>query len=114
MTSVTANLGRLKVAFTKLAGDQPEEQWASQAARRIDSGAGMPDDWERRILKLCDGRPISRVAETLFNEEISAGGWAIDLGLYKGLFARRVFSAIAELVGKGSLHVKPEIANRED
>jgi len=59
--------------------------------------------WERRIIELGDRRPLSEIIEILYIDELKAGAWAADIGLWKHLFDRTVVETVATLASKGYL-----------
>ncbi len=61
------------------------------------------NSWERRIVELSDGRPLSEIIETLYIDELRAGAWAADIGLWKHLFDRSVIETVHTLASRGCL-----------
>ncbi|MCH8206839.1 MAG: hypothetical protein IH956_07515, partial [Chloroflexi bacterium] len=74
----------------------------------------IADPWERRIAEMGDGRPTGEIVEAIWREEIEAGAWVVDIGLWKGLFNQKVVQAIDELAQRGVIHIVPALARRED
>ena len=74
----------------------------------------MADPWERRIAEMGDGRTTDEIVEAIWREEIKAGAWVIDIGLWKGLFDQKVFQTIDELAHRRVIHIVPASARRED
>jgi len=78
-----------------------------QLVYRAREPSGVKGAWERKIVELGDGAPVAEIIEVLFREEIRAGAWAVDIGLWKDLFDQCVVSTISELAGKGYIHLEP-------
>jgi sulfate adenylyltransferase len=62
------------------------------------------DPWERRILELCDGRPLGEVIHILYREEVWKGAWLADIGLWRNLFDQSVIDTIAGLIDRGYIN----------
>jgi sulfate adenylyltransferase len=71
---------------------------------RLKAPDDSADPWERRILELCDGRPLGEIIEALYREEVRKGAWMADIGLWKGLFDKNVIGTIAILADKGYIN----------
>ena len=72
--------------------------------RRGDAN-GIEDTWERRIIELSDGRTIGDIQEILYREELSAGAWVVDIGLWKDLFYQSVARTIGQLADQGCVRL---------
>lgn len=66
------------------------------------------DSWEKGILERGDGRPVAEVIDMLYKDEIAAGAWAVDIGLWKGLFDESVLKTIGRLVDSGDICLKSD------
>ena len=64
--------------------------------------------WERRIIDLSDGRPLFEIMEVLYIDELKAGAWSADIGLWKHLFDRSVVETVLALAGRGCLSLVPD------
>jgi hypothetical protein len=70
--------------------------------------ARQPDNpWHRRVLVLSDGRSMAQVEVLLYQQELVAGAWEVDIGLWRGLFGRSIHEAVICLVSGGYLHLVP-------
>ena len=79
-------------------------RWLAHGAREA---SRVPDAWERRIVELSDGRPVAEIIEILYLEEVKAGAWAADIGLWKRIFDRSVVGTIGALATKGDIRLEP-------
>ena len=61
----------------------------------------LEDRWARRIMELGDGRSVMEIIETIYGEELRAGAWMADIGLWSHLCARSVAKVIHELEDRG-------------
>jgi hypothetical protein len=71
--------------------------------KAADDGTGP---WERRVLELCDGRPLSEIIHILYREEVRKGAWLADIGLWRNLFDQSVIDTIAGLIDRGYINPK--------
>ena len=69
-------------------------------------GLGPRDSWERRIIELGEGKEVSEIMETFYVEEIRAGAWAVDVGLWKSLFDQCVTRTISGLAASGYIYLE--------
>jgi hypothetical protein len=53
---------------------------------RLKGPDGASSLWERRILELCDNRPLRDIIQLMYVEELQNGAWVADIGLWKSLF----------------------------
>ena len=74
----------------------------------------MTDPWERRIAEMGDGRPASEIVEAVWHDEIRAGAWIVDIGLWKSLFEQRVRQKLYDLVRRRVIYFEPSGAAREE
>ncbi len=77
-----------------------------QRAYRLVAPQVVNDCWERRVLELADGRTVDEIVEGVYWQEIRAGAWLADAGLYVGLFRRRVTDVVKELADQGRLRLE--------
>lgn len=77
---------------------------------RVKATPEVQDAWERRVIDLCDGRPLSALIKALYSEELSRGGWIVDIGLWKNHFDRQVVMTINKLAEQGYVYVKADEA----
>ena len=59
--------------------------------------------WQRRILEVADGRPVSHFVEMLYREEVASGAWAADVALWRGVFDQSVVEVIVTMANMGCL-----------
>jgi hypothetical protein len=57
--------------------------------------------WAKTIIELGDGRSVREIIETIYRDELSAGAWMADIGLWSDLYAREVTEAIHDLAIRG-------------
>jgi hypothetical protein len=81
---------------------------------RTEEPGTVADPWERRIAEMGDGRTADKIVEAIWLDEIKAGAWIVDIGLWRGLFDQKVFQTIDELAQRGIIHIVPASARRED
>lgn len=108
MISAKENMSRLVGALARMStSGSASDETSGQLVYGTGGHGGLTDRWERRIVELSDGKPIARIVETLYREELSAGAWAVDIGLWKGLFDQNVLEAIRRLASKGYIYLEP-------
>lgn len=66
----------------------------------------MEGDWERRIVDLADGRSVGEIIAIIYGEELKAGAWMVDIGIWSDLFARSVITVINELADRGYIQLR--------
>ena len=59
-------------------------------------------------MELSDGKPMGEIIETLYREEIKAGAWLVDVGLWKNIFDQSVVKTINQLAGRGLVRLQTE------
>ena len=67
----------------------------------------VEDPLQRRIIALADGRSMSEIIDILYGEEVCAGAWAADIGIWKGRFRDDATKVIGEIVRLGYISVVP-------
>ena len=67
----------------------------------------VEDPLQRRIIALADGRSMSEIIDILYGEEVCAGAWAADIGIWKGRFRDDATKVIGEIVRLGYISVEP-------
>ena len=77
-----------------------------QRVYRVIDASEVADAWVRRIVELSDGKSIGEIVEVLYGEEIRAGSWAVDIGLWRNLFDQSVVKAIGQLADSGQIWLK--------
>ena len=103
-TRVKTNLGRLASGLARRFGLSAVSHGTKrQLVCRSRDAQAQTNAWERRIIKVSDGRPLSEIIETLYIDELKAGAWAADIGLWKHLFDRSVIETVHTLVSRGYL-----------
>ena len=108
MTSVASSLRKLASRLSRRSLNGAAEPEAPQVlVYRLRETCSPNDPWERRILDLGDGRSVAEITETLYWEEVRAGAWAADVGLWKELFDRSVVETIGKLAGAGCVYLRP-------
>ena len=80
-----------------------------QVVYRVKGANEVKDAWERRIIDLADGRPIIEILDALFREEIKAGAWVVDIGIWRSFFDQSVIKTIGELADQGYICLEPSI-----
>ena len=104
-----ANLGRLADTWAHAATlDSTGREGLRQSVVRASEADDLPDSWERRVVELGDGRTVAEIIELLFSEEIRAGAWTVDIGLWKPLFDQSVLKTIGRMAAKGYVRLVPK------
>lgn len=67
------------------------------------------DRLERRITELADGKSIDEILDTVFSQEVRAGAWVVDIGIWRNLFDQSVVKTIGELAYQGYICLEPSI-----
>ena len=73
--------------------------------RDVDAGA---NGWGGRIVEMGDGRSVAEIVATIYIEELQAGAWTADIGIWSQLFAMSVIEVIDHLAAQGYICVEPE------
>ena len=92
----------------KPASDSTEYLRAFRAAHTTAAPPGVTDPWQRRVMELCDGRPVARVLDALYIKQIRAGAAAADIGLWRRLFDQNVLSTLGDLAKRGYISLRDE------
>jgi hypothetical protein len=87
----------VKMAFPEPAGQKPSQK----SVCRVAESREVKDTWPRRVIELADGKSVEEIAEALYLEELRAGAWQADIGLWKSAFYREVAQTIGTLAGQG-------------
>ena len=58
-------------------------------------------------MELGDGRTVAGIMDVLFCEEVRAGAWMVDIGLWKPLYDRDVVETIYRLAAEGYIRLMP-------
>ena len=80
-----------------------------QVAYPVKLSNGVKGTWERRIIDLADGKSINEILEAMFSEELMAGAWMVDIGIWRNLFDQSVVKTIGELADLGYIRLEPSI-----
>ena len=101
---MSTNLVRLASGLARRFGlNAVGDETKRQLVCRSRDAQAQTNAWERKIIDLSDGRPLSKIIEVLYIDELKAGAWAADIGLWKHLFDRRVIETVDTLASKGCL-----------
>jgi hypothetical protein len=71
----------------------------------FDAGA---KGWAARIVEMGDGRPVSQIVATIYLDELQAGAWAADIGVWSQQFAMSVIKVIDQLAAQGLIRIELE------
>jgi hypothetical protein len=71
----------------------------------VDAGA---KGWAARIVEMGDGRPVAQIVATIYFDELRAGAWAADIGVWSQPFAMSVIEVIDRLAAQGLIRIEPE------
>jgi len=61
----------------------------------------VKDIWEKRIIDLVNGKTIDEILDAMFSQEVRAGAWMVDIGIWRNLFEQDVVKTIGELADRG-------------
>ena len=101
-------LARTLVPDYRARDDDITRQTVSRAAR-----PGQVDDkWAQRILELSDGRTVGEIGAIMYAEELRAGAWIVDIGLWGELLQLSIIDSITDLSDRGLLHLGPPSTGR--
>ena len=107
MISVRGTLNRTVGAWARVPGAvSASPDIAGQQVYQVKGATEVDDYWERRIVQMGDGRSVAAIIEILYHEELRAGAWQADIGLWKSLFDRSVEDTIRALAFKGRVCLK--------
>jgi len=76
-----------------------------QALYRVKGANEAKDIWEKRILDLADGKSIDEILDAMFGQEVRAGAWVLDIGIWRNVFDLSVVKTIGELADQGYIHL---------
>ena len=85
----------------------PSCETARQLVFRTEDADASADGWAGRIIEMSDGRPVSEIVAAIYLDELRAGAWAADIGIWNHLFAKSVIEVIDRLAAQGSIRVEP-------
>jgi len=110
MTSIRRRLSGLRSALARAGRGLVPAANANTRLQVCHQGPTGPgtDPWVKGILERGDGRPVAEVIDMLYKDEITTGAWAVDIGLWKGLFDESVLKTIGRLVDNGYVCLKPD------
>jgi len=80
-----------------------------QIVYRVKGADEVKDTWKRRIIDLADGKSIDEILDAIFSQEVRAGAWVVDIGIWRNLFDRDVVKTIVELADQGYICLEPSI-----
>lgn len=86
--------------------DSKFDAMSLQRVFRVDPDITCDDNWDGRLLVLCNDRSISEIIRILYQEELAKGAALTDIGIWKSLFHRSVIQDISALSQKGYLRVE--------
>ena len=89
----------------RLFAEPTGEKAACQLVFKVKRDGEAEDRWVGRIIQLADGKSIKEIAETVYLEELRAGGQEADIGLWKTPYCREVTRTIGRLADQGYLRV---------
>ena len=84
-----------------------------QLVYRVVEASRIEGAYEKRIVELADGRSIGQIVEALYREEVNAGAWEADIGLWKGLFSKCLIEVIGNLTQRGYISLAEDGENEK-
>ena len=114
MIDLAGRFRGLRSLLERVAGlDPADQELARQTIVRIGEVAEVDNAWERKIVNQGNGRRVSELIESLYRDEVSAGAWVVDIGLWKHTFDGSVLKTIDELASRGVIYLWPRDGERE-
>ena len=89
----------------------PQERPSGKRLFSVSDPGAVDVGLERRIVELGDGRQVDEALAILYREELRAGAWMADIGVWKTLFLDGVMKVIGDLAAQG--HVVLEDSPRD-
>ena len=89
----------------------PQERASGKRLFSVSDPGAVDVGLERRIVELGDGRQVDEALAILYREELRAGAWMADIGVWKTLFLDGVMKVIGDLAAQG--HVVLEDSPRD-
>ena len=86
----------------------PSDETARKFVFRTGDVNAGANGWAGRIVEMGDGRSVSEIVSAIYLEELQAGAWAADIGLWSQFFAIRVIEVIDQLTAQGLIRVELE------
>lgn len=80
-----------------------------QIVYRVKGANEVKDIREKRIIDLANGKSIDEILDTMFSQEVRAGAWVVDIGIWRNLFVQSVVKTIGELADLGYIRLEPSI-----
>ena len=74
---------------------------------RVAEPDGVREAFLRKVLDLADGRSIEEIAERLYLDELQAGAWVADIGLWKNRYIQDIARSINGLESQGRVRFEP-------
>jgi hypothetical protein len=75
-------------------------------AYAADDTAEIEDEWAQRIIDLADGRSVGEIVDTLYGEELRAGAWMADIGIWSAHYAGSVIKVVLDLADRGYIQLR--------
>ena len=72
---------------------------------RLDLVSAVKDSRMGRILELADGKSVEEIAEVLYAEELRAGAWLVDIGVWRSLFDQDVVKTLNQMADLGYIQM---------
>ena len=114
MIDLASRFRGLRSLVERISGlDPASQELAQQTIVRIGEVAGVADAWEKKIVDQGNGMRVSELTESLYRDEVRAGAWAVDIGLWKHTFDGSVLKKIDELASRGVIYLWPRDGERE-
>jgi len=101
--------GALMAMFTR---NSVGGEATQQVVYRVKGANEFKDRWKRRIIDLADGKSIEEILDAMFTQEVRAGAWLVDIGIWRNFYDQDVIKTIGELADQGYLRLASN--NREE
>ena len=99
-------LALIRAMAKALAYHDPDSETTRQLVYASSDIQGIDDELARRVIELGNGRSVGDVIAIIYSEEIRAGAWAVDIGIWSDIFAQSVLGIINDLADTGYILLK--------
>ena len=96
----------IRTVAKALVSNDPDPQMTRQLVYAMSDAHGVRDELAMRVIELGDGRSVGEIIAIIYGQELGAGAWAGDIGIWSDIFAQRVVRVIDDLADTGYIRLR--------
>ena len=96
----------IRTVAKALASTDPDPQMTRQLVYAMSDTHGVGDELARRVIELGDGRSVGEIIAIIYGQELGAGAWAVNIGIWSDIFAQSVIKIINDLSDTGYIRLR--------